>query len=355
MARERGSDPYCRRVAKAASLGVLLLLAPACARPTAADLGTCAQDPSADMALAACSRAIDSGRLSSPKLATALYNRGLLHQRLGAFDLAIRDFDQSIALRADKSKAFYNRAIAFHATNRFERAIQDFDRAAELTPDYAPAFRNRGNAYRSLGAFDRAIQDYDRAIALSPEYAVAFSNRGVAYLNQGMHGRAIQDFDQAIRLKPDDGGAYRGRGTAYYDAGDFTRATGDFAKAVELHHADPYAPLHLFMAERRAGLDAADRLRSNAAGLDREQWPGAVISLYLDELTAAQVFDAARRPHPMRERERMVEAHYYVGHGLLAQGQRDQAIAMLQDAVAGGAPGAVAHSSARAELKRLGR
>jgi lipoprotein NlpI len=330
------------------------LLGTACTRENA-DAKNCAQQANADVALEVCSRAIASGQLSPPKLATTLYNRGLAYERRGEFDRAIQDFDRVIELRPDTSKAFYNRAIAYHKKGEFDRAIQDFDRVVQLTPDYAPAFRNRGNAYRGALAFDQAIQNYNEAIRLSPEYAVAFSNRGVAYLNKGMYDRAIQDFDQAIRLKPDDAAAYRGRGSAYYDTGEFKKAAADFAKAAELDRGDPYAAIQLFLADSRVGVNATPRLRDGASSLDLEKWPGHVISMYLGQASADQVLDAAKRTNPKAERELLCEAHYYIGQGLVIRGQRDRAIGMFQAAVAPGPASAVEYSGARAELKRLGR
>lgn len=339
-------------------LGALVLsfslLGTACTRESA-DTKNCAQHPNADVALEACSRAIGSGQLSPPKLATTLYNRGLNYQGRGDLDRAIQDFDRVIGLRPETSKAFYNRGIAYLNKGEFDRAIQDFDRVVQLTPDYAPGFRNRGNAYRGALAFDRAIQDYDEAIRLSPNYAAAFSNRGVAYLNKGTYDRAIQDFDQAIHLKPDDGPAYRGRGSAYYDKGEFKRATADFARAAELGRGDPYAAIQLFLAESRAGVNAAPRLRDSASGLDLEKWPGHVISMYLGEASPGQVLEAAKRTNPKAQRELLCEAYYYIGQGLTIRGQRDRALGMFQAAVAAGPTRAVEYSGARAELKRLGR
>jgi len=319
-----------------------------------ADAKNCAQHPNAEVALEACSRAIGSGQLSPSRLATTHYNRGLAYQRRSEFDRAIEDFDRVIGLRPETSKAFYNRGMAYQSKGEFHRAIQDFDRAVHLTPDYAPAFRNRGNAYRSTLAFDRAIQDYDEAIRLSPEYAVAFSSRGVAHLNKGTYDRAIQDFGHAIRLKPDDGAAHRGRGSAHYYNGEFKKAAVDFARAAELRREDLYAAIQLFLAESQAGVNAAPRLREGASGLDLEQWPGHVVSMYLGEASPDQVLEAAKRTNPKAPREFLCEASYYIGQGLAIRGQRDRAVGMFQAAVAAGPTSAVEYSGARAELKRLG-
>jgi len=340
---------------RAAVLGAALL-ATACTRETA-DAKNCAQNPNGDVVLESCSRAIASGRLSSSKLATALYNRGIAYQDRGDLGRAIADFDRVIELRPDTSKAFYNRAVAYLRKGEFDRSVKDFDRVVQLTPDYAPGFTNRGNAYRGLLAFDRAIQDYDQALKLSPEYAVAFSNRGVAYMNKEMYDRAIDDFDHAVRLKPDDGRSYRDRGSALFDKGEFKRAAQDLTKATELARDDPYAAIRRFLAESRVGADAAARLRDGASAMDLRAWPGPVIAMYLGDEAPDQVIEAAKQApgHASAQREHLSETYYYIGHGLVVRGQRAKAIEMFRAAVAAGPTSAIEYSGAHAELERLVR
>jgi lipoprotein NlpI len=343
------------RVLRGLVLGAALL-ASACRRDTV-DTKNCTQQPNGDAVLESCSRAIASGRLSSSKLATALYNRGIAYQDRGDFDRAIADFDRVVELRPDTSKAFYNRAISYLRKGEFERAIKDFDRVVQLTPDYAPGFMNRGNAYRSLLAFDRAIQDYDQAIRLAPEYAVAFSNRGVAYMNKELYDRAIEDLDKVVRSKPDDGRSYRDRGSALYDKGEFKRAVQDLVKATDLQRDDPYAAIRRFLAESRVGMDATARLRDGASGIDLQTWPGPVISMYLGDGSPDQVLEAAKQApaHAQAQREHLSEAYYYIGHGLMVRGQRAKAIEMFRAAVAAGPTSAIEYAGAHAELERLGR
>lgn len=77
--------------------------------------------------------------------------------------------------------------------------------------------------------------------------------------------------------------------------------------------------------------------------------------MYLGEATPDQVLETAKGTSPKGQRERLCEAYYYIGQGLLVRGQRDRAIGMFQAAVAAGPTSAVEYSSARAELKRLSR
>ena len=117
------------------------------ATPTAADdFETCGK-ASGDEAIAACTRAIDSGRYSGRQLA-ALFN---------------------------------NRCSEWNGKQESDKAFADCNEAIRLNPDYALAFFNRGNAYFAKGQYDRAIEDYNETIRLDPNYANAFNNRGNTY------------------------------------------------------------------------------------------------------------------------------------------------------------------------------
>src|SRR6476659_3499226 len=77
---------------------------------------------SSEIAIAACSAVIDSGKVSQAALAVAYFNRG-----------------QSYDSKGDK-----------------DRAIADYSKAIDLNPGDANYYNNRGVAYRGKGDIDRA-------------------------------------------------------------------------------------------------------------------------------------------------------------------------------------------------------
>jgi tetratricopeptide (TPR) repeat protein len=137
------------------------------ASAAADDFESCAK-ASGDRAIAACTRAIDSGEYEGKDLASLFYNRGW-------------ELDEK---------------------GEYRRAIADYGRAIDLNPR-ANYYTNRGLAYSSLDDLDRAIEDYDEAIRLDAKHATAWNNRGVAYEKKGDLPRALRNFNEAIRLDPD--------------------------------------------------------------------------------------------------------------------------------------------------------
>src|SRR5688572_31059573 len=90
-----------------------------------------------NVAIPACTIAIESGQLPQRALAAVYSNRGSAQMRKQAYDLAIADFDQAIMLDPTNATNIHNRGFAFETTGRLEDAINDYSRAIELSADHA--------------------------------------------------------------------------------------------------------------------------------------------------------------------------------------------------------------------------
>jgi lipoprotein NlpI len=112
--------------------------------------------------------------------------------------------------------------------------------------------------------------------------------------------------------------------------------------------------LGLYLAKARGGDVDRESLAANAAQLNLTRWPGPVIGLFLGQITPEALVAAAQDPDPTTQRERQCEAYFYAGEHFLIQGQRAPAVQMFQSAVATGVTSLFEHSSAKAELRRLG-
>jgi tetratricopeptide (TPR) repeat protein len=174
----------------------------------AADVWSSCVKLSDDLAVAGCSRAIDSHQYTGRSLARLSARRGGAYQAQGDLDHAMADFNESMRVDPTYPSAYNNRGITWYRRGDFDRAIADYDQAIRLDPKYEYAYANRGAAWAAKDDLDRAIADYDQAIRLDPKYGHAYVNRGAAWGAKGDFDRAIADFDQAIRLDPKDAQAY---------------------------------------------------------------------------------------------------------------------------------------------------
>jgi lipoprotein NlpI len=309
--------------AAARRLAALLLLgaATAAAAQGKPDEELCASvTNNPDLAIQHCTRAIDSKRFSGMPLARLHYNRGLEHAAKG---------------RADS-------------------AIADYDAAIRLDPRYGDAYLARGNAWGLKNDSGRAIADFDAALNVNPKDRVALGSRAFEWTAKGDYARAIADQDAVIRLDPKSSLAWFGRGRARFYSGDLKQAIADLREAIRL---DPnsYTAIWLYLARKRAGIDADDQLESGTADIHGGGWPWPIVALYVGRTDVDSVMAAATNRDATRQRDQRCEANFYVAHWHLMRNERDRALALFKTAESECPRDFMEHEGAVAELRRLAK
>ena len=97
---------------------------------------------------------------------TILVNRGLVHDELGEYALAIADYTAAIERDETLSEAYYNRANAHHNLEQYEEAVADYSQAIEQQEDFAYAYVNRAINLAAMGEDERAIADLTKAVEI---------------------------------------------------------------------------------------------------------------------------------------------------------------------------------------------
>lgn len=162
-----------------------------------------------DSAIAACTRAILSGRYSGEHLGYLLGNRGAEYLQKEDYDRALADLNHAIRLHPGAIN-FRNRGRVYHWKKDYDRALADYNQAVRLNPRYANALHDRGRLYYNKHEFDRAIADFNEAIRLDPS-GDKFEDRGNAYFHKDDFDRAISDYNESIRLTPESAEPYNMR------------------------------------------------------------------------------------------------------------------------------------------------
>ena len=110
---------------------------------SAAGAGLAGRDPdfqscetaSGAEALAACDRAIASGKFTGRNLSYLYSDRGFSRMQTGDTAAAFADFDQAIKIDSSNFYAFWNRGAVYAANKDFGRAREDLTTALGLNPD----------------------------------------------------------------------------------------------------------------------------------------------------------------------------------------------------------------------------
>jgi lipoprotein NlpI len=274
------------------------------------------------------------------------YFRADHSMRLGKFDRAASDLSKVIKLAPDNAAAYHDRGVARQGMGDYRGSIDDFDKALEIHPRLATACASRGISWKFLGDFDRAIADQTQAIAISPRLAEAHGELGVVHQCRHDLERSIYNLTTAVTLAPKDPSHLKHRGLALFYRGDFKAAATDLQDALDIAD-DAYALLFLYLARTKAGEHAILELETRASKLRSQQWPAAIIELYLGRLTVDSALAAAATP------DALAEAQFYLGEWQLLLGNRAEAKAALQAAAQSCPRWFIEHTAAIAELKRL--
>jgi tetratricopeptide (TPR) repeat protein len=196
--------------------GTLLLTGVTESRAAANDPKICAEQ-SGDVAIAACTRAIKSGKYRGHELAIKFLNRGVEWKLKKDYDRAMADYGEAIRLDASYADAYYDRCIIYNIKEDYDRALAECDQAIKIGAS-ADALASTGGVHLGI---DRATSDY-------------YAQRGYSYLSKKDYDRAIADFDDAIRLYTKNARTAYNRGLAYQAKGDTARANADFETAKQL-------------------------------------------------------------------------------------------------------------------------
>jgi tetratricopeptide (TPR) repeat protein len=235
----------------AASLGLMLAVALACARPGAAespsfgDLEPCVSARTPEGVIKICTDLIvripKPGDSMDPEDAALLFEahkfRAHAYTNLKQFDRAIDDYSAMIKLKPKDQYSYESRASVYKALGDLERAIADYGTAIEVAPARPVIYGARARLYEKKGDFDRAIADYSAAIRRAdPQFAAGdIVNRGDAYRIHGDLDRAIADYDAALKLSPKFVPAFYGRSRAKQAKGDAVGAAADMAQAKKIN------------------------------------------------------------------------------------------------------------------------
>jgi len=130
-------------------------------------------------------------------------NVGAILEKRGHIDLAIREFEQSVAVRPNE-RAYFNLGQIYLQRSDTARAKLMFEKAIEQDPEHVDSMVNLGVILLSEKQFDRAIELFTKAIALKPDLPQAPFNLAMAYERSSQKDKAVEWYRKVLEKHPDD-------------------------------------------------------------------------------------------------------------------------------------------------------
>lgn len=160
-------------------------------------------------------------------LANALASEGKSEEALGAYDKAIK-------LDSGYIDALKNRGIVRAELKQYKAALADFARVLELAPTYWKAHIYTANVLISMGKLDKALHAYDLGLAANPNSAALCNNLGAILCSLGRFKTALPKLDRAIKINPQYAEAFNNRAVALIGLKRTKEALANYNQALSL-------------------------------------------------------------------------------------------------------------------------
>ncbi len=188
--------------------------------------------------------------------------------------------------------------------------------------DLARLYWERGRQYTELRRFEAANNDLARAIALKPNYIKAYLLRASVRASLQKYAEAFADYASVLKLDPNNLNAFKYRGAVNFIKGNFADAVTDYKRYLRLNPSDLYRILWLYLSEKYNHRAANSTIQQHIKGLNLDQWPGAIIKLYMGDVTFNELQQAFQTKQLNMNAGHACEAYFYLGQYFLLKHDR---------------------------------
>jgi protein O-mannosyl-transferase len=171
-------------------------------------------------------------------ITTPFGNRANYYRDEKLFDLAIKDYNKTIALQP--SAATYNSRArmyfdaAGNSQDTLMLSLEDYKKAIEMDSTEGEYFVNQGAIYARLGQLDKALESLNSGLKLKPDQVNGYLNRSLVHLNLNMPEKALEDYKIYLTYMPYHADIWYERGRVNNFLKKNTEAITHLNRAIEL-------------------------------------------------------------------------------------------------------------------------
>jgi tetratricopeptide (TPR) repeat protein len=246
----------------------------------------------------------------------------LLADELREYEHAARLLRRALTQEPDRLLWRARRIHALTQLLRVDEALGEANVMIEQRPDRDLPYSMRADVYEWADRYRDAVDDLTRLIRRHPEDSRYYLRRCINYRCLGEGRKALADAQKGMDLKGRSAYALAARGCSYEVLRELDKAFDDYQRAAQLDDDKRYFTIWCCLVRRKQGRrEEADKLiRAFLKTLkNQDEWIAPVIKYLAGEMTEEEVFRLARHDDPIKNREQLCEAYYYIGACYLAE------------------------------------
>ena len=117
-----------------------------------------------------------------------------------------------------------NLGVLYNRLGRNEDALRMYNEVIEIEPTYGPAHYSLGLLYAEMNRLDKTVEYLKQAIVLSPENLRAHYNLGLALQNIDRSGEAEEVYLNALKVAPEYWEIHNAIGILYFQQGNLVQS-----------------------------------------------------------------------------------------------------------------------------------
>lgn len=167
--------------------------------------------------------------------------QGILLARGGAFDQALRAFEQALGVSSDPAPIYFNMAQIYLRQGDLARGEQALNRTLQFDPKHQGAALKLGILYEQQGKLEEALLLYDRAHGFNPlsseginALVSAHTVRGRLAARDGKLDEALAEFERTTRIQPENAANFYNVGQVHLQRKDLAEAEKAFRQVIAL-------------------------------------------------------------------------------------------------------------------------
>jgi tetratricopeptide (TPR) repeat protein len=179
--------------------------------------------------------------IMDPRHFQGLQFKAFTHIKRKEFQQAIVAIDAAIEIE----KTFlctYTRGVAHDSLKNYTMAIENYNTTIGINPDYQKAFVALTKSYLSNNQPGKALENANRTVSKFPKYGDAYEARSLVYYSQKDLPNAINDLSKQLTIDSSNPDLLFKRGMYYFESKQFNNAKQDYSQVLA-HQPNNFAPV----------------------------------------------------------------------------------------------------------------
>ncbi|MGI4824120.1 MAG: tetratricopeptide repeat protein [Janthinobacterium lividum] len=155
---------------------------------------------------------------------------------------AMSSYDRAIAANPNYTEAYYKRAVLNVRSHNGAGAQENFAKTIALDPAYAPAYSDMASMYASAGQYDKALDSFQK-YSNAAEKSPSTTEKYAAFLYLSKkYPEALAEANKALAINPNNLTMNRVKATSLYETGDYAGAATAMDQFMKVAPADKVLP-----------------------------------------------------------------------------------------------------------------